>query len=303
MKRLSAIILFVSFFLLPLASHAGDCSKRKLYEGTAIIKSAVYLRDNCPTGNRLATLYAGEKVTIREVDEAGEFYLVESSAGTGFLYREFLTDITGGPLPEDQQPQVVYPGSIFPDLPPDHPYYEEIKDVTARGIVQGFDDGLIRADAPVSRAALAKILVEAVVDDSDIESAVLDPKTYSDANTDSWYAPYLQVARERGIMTGDAGKGTIRPGDNVTGGEAAKMIAVAFGIATGEPEEGKKWYDPPMDLLRELDALPFEDNRHVVTRGEMMFMVSTVLNADLTPYRVAVDEASSLGASESSEEE
>lgn len=272
------------FFILGIApALAGDCTVRDSVDWHATITSGVFLRSDCPSGDVVGTVPAGEVVQILEVDKYNEFYLVKTSVGTGFLFASFLKDINHSPLPGSEPiiPQS-YPNSIFIDLNPNHEYYDEIADLKEKGVVSGNPEGKILADMPVNRAELAKILVEAVVEDGMIEEAVLPQGIYTDVQAGAWYLPYLQIAREKGIMSGDqkagqTGATTVRPGDNANGGEVAKMIAEAFELEI-EMENNQAWYMPYMKKLEDLNVLPYESASHIVTRGEMMFMISKMLN-------------------------
>lgn len=270
--------IMVLFMLGTLPAMAGDCMTRDSVDWHATITSAVFLRSACPTGDIVGTVPGGEVVEILEVDRFNEFYLVKTSVGTGFLFASFLKDITHSPMP-GSDPQT-FPDSIFIDLDPNHMYYDEIADVKARGIVSGTPEGKILADDPVNRAELAKILVEATTDDTLIAEAVLDSGIYSDIEAGAWYTRYLQIAREKDIVTGDGSSGgitTVRPGDNANGAEVAKMIAVAFGLHVQPAGAGQSWYVPYMNELQTMGILPYEKPSHVVTRGEMMFMISKAL--------------------------
>jgi hypothetical protein len=94
----------------------------------------------------------------------------------------------------------------------------------------------------------------------------------------SWYTPYLKIAKNMGIMTRDEGKTTVRPAENANGAEVAKMIAEAFEIEVREKKSWEAWYAPYFEVLGENNALPYNKGDHKVTRGEMMFMVSVILN-------------------------
>ena len=294
-KFCSALMSFVLVLTLVPVALAGDCTKRSKVEWQATISSGVYVRDNCPTGKIVGTAPKGEVVEILEVDEHGDFYLIRSSVGTGFVYNSYLKDIVKSPkisreeakdqANKEYESQKVetkyYENSIFKDLDPNHKYYQHISDVKSKGIVSGNPDGTVQADMPIVRAALAKILVEATTDAEKIAKANLGKEVYSDVKLGEWYVPYLAIAKEKSIMTGDGGlkKGstTVRPGDKAKGAEVAKMIAVAFELELREAKSWEQWYAPYMEALDGLGALPFSSPDHVVTRGEMMFMVSTVL--------------------------
>ncbi|HMR00949.1 MAG TPA: S-layer homology domain-containing protein [Candidatus Gracilibacteria bacterium] len=278
MKKLFLSVVTMLLFIIGASpAFAGDCTARTQVDWHATITSAVYLRDNCPEGAALGVIPAGEVVQILEVDKYNEFYLIKTSVGTGFVFESFLKDIVQSPLPGSEP--TTFPDSIFIDLNPNHKYYDEIADVKEKGIVSGTPEGKILADNPVNRAELAKILVEATTEDTEIEGAKLSAGVYSDVQLGAWYTPYLEIARIKNIMTGDgSGTGitTVRPADNANGAEVAKMIVESFEIQV-DSKPGTKWYEPYMAALTAINAMPYNNPNHVVTRGEMMFMVSRVL--------------------------
>jgi hypothetical protein len=47
----------------------------------------------------------------------------------------------------------------FSDVPPDHPFHDEIEWMVASGIANGFSDGTFRGDAPLNRQAMAAMLM------------------------------------------------------------------------------------------------------------------------------------------------
>lgn len=275
------IVLFLFVLLFGVVSvpqvQAGDCKTRDKVDWHATISSATNVRIDCddhkgPVGTSVGVVPAGEVIRILEVDRYQENYLVETSKGTGFVFRSFLKDITESPLPRP----------VFKDLSFDHPYYEAIADVKERGIVSGTSDGNILPDAPINRVELAKILVEATTDDETISKASLADGIYSDVEESAWYLPYLGLARERGILTGDkprreGARVRVRPGDGANGAEVAKMIVIAFDLSVRSVVEGEEWYGPYLEMLRTKGALPYDQPDHPVTRAEMMFMISMVL--------------------------
>lgn len=278
-KPIFLILAFVFFFSFQAMVSAGDCTRRDLVDWHATITTSVNVRDNCPSGGVVGVVPGGEKVQILEVDKHGDFYKIKTSVGIGFVYQSFLKDIKKHPLNSDDDSGIAeYSNSIFKDLNPKHLYYHSIKKLKERGIVGGTSDGKILADDPINRVELAKILVEAIFDDERIKKATLPDGVYSDVQSNAWYLPYLFLAKEKDILTGDKGKRTVRPADAANGAEVAKMIAVAFDLEVRDLKSGEAWYEPYLETLRSLDALPYASARHKVTRGEMMFMISVIVD-------------------------
>ncbi|MGQ9497648.1 MAG: S-layer homology domain-containing protein [Desulfotomaculales bacterium] len=88
---------------------------------------------------------------------------------------------------------------------------------------------------PVTRGAFGAMLVKAA--GLPARSGQVDLGT--DVDSQSWFAPALAALKERGIMVGYP-DGTLRPGQPVTGAEAAVMVARTLGLfgTPGRPEAG-----------------------------------------------------------------
>ncbi len=88
---------------------------------------------------------------------------------------------------------------------------------------------------PVTRGAFGAMLAKAA------NLVVASGEVYpgKDVDPGSWYAPALAALEERGIVAGYP-DGSLRPGQPVTGAEAAVMVARTLGLfgTTGQPEAG-----------------------------------------------------------------
>jgi len=89
------------------------------------------------------------------------------------------------------------------------------------GIVEGYDDGSFRPDAPVNRAEALKILLET----TQLEplDSPFQQRTFSDVFEDSWFADYVNRVVEYDIVEGYE-DGTFRPDRHITRAEAAKIL-------------------------------------------------------------------------------
>lgn len=96
-----------------------------------------------------------------------------------------------------------------------------------KGYVSGYADGSFRPNAPVTRAAFAKLMNRAV---GFTEEAAI---SFSDVAAGDWY--YHEVARavSAGYTQGYT-DGTFRPNKDITRAEAAAMIARATGLTAQE---------------------------------------------------------------------
>ena len=96
------------------------------------------------------------------------------------------------------------------------------------GIVTGYPDGLSHLDRTLTRAELAKIIVNAI----GLEP-VTGVATYKDKNytASHWAAPYIEAATAAGILEGkDTVKGLFDPTGNVTVQELAKVLVTALDL-------------------------------------------------------------------------
>ncbi|WP_059050039.1 S-layer homology domain-containing protein [Paenibacillus senegalimassiliensis] len=94
------------------------------------------------------------------------------------------------------------------------------------GIVTGYPDGLSHLERTLTRAELAKIVVNAIA-----LEPVTGVATYKDQNYSAshWAAPYIEAATAAGILQGkDTVKGLFDPSGNVTVQELAKVLVTAL---------------------------------------------------------------------------
>ena len=243
-----------------------------------------------------------ERLLSFELSEPIQF---EVLMGEGFFSRYALTenDFEDGmatleftPLTDDSVLLGVYSGDItgrssqltptlFVDLANDNPYYQAIEYLKALGVVEGYDDHTFRADDPVSRVEILKMMYEAFMKEL-LAGSSLD---FPDTDPTAWYAPYVATAQYEGIVQGDGGTGYFRPGDSVNRVEAIKILSLALGVdvdpvVIGNPFEDVhylEWYAPYAQFGKQMNILPWEsdtlDVGETMTRGEVAEMIYRVL--------------------------
>ncbi len=145
------------------------------------------------------------------------------------------------------QPEEDMPEMTFSDLDENHPNYEAVEDLFARGIVEGYANGTFMPDININRAELMKILVESVMGTPD-ESVY--NSCFSDVH-DEWFAKYVCRAKDLGWIEGYS-DGSFKPANSVNNVEALKMVIEVTGIGV-DPVEGQEvpevmsgdvWYVP-----------------------------------------------------------
>ncbi|TSC79345.1 MAG: peptidase C1A papain [Candidatus Peregrinibacteria bacterium Gr01-1014_25] len=127
----------------------------------------------------------------------------------------------------DPLPSALLPPQSFTDLPATTE--DETGDATLKRriigtaafleIVEGYNDGTFRPDAPVNRAEALKILLEfASLPLPDSAPTI----AFTDVSEGDWFAPYLAEGLGHGVIRG-FDDGTFRPGAPITRAEAAKI--------------------------------------------------------------------------------
>ncbi|WP_342421217.1 S-layer homology domain-containing protein [Paenibacillus sp. FSL E2-0178] len=97
----------------------------------------------------------------------------------------------------------------------------QIAVVAAKGAIEGVGNGNFAPKSNVTRAEFAKMLIRAL--NLENNSA---KQSFSDVSSTSWYAPYVAVAAEKGIITGRSAA-QFDPNATITRAEMATMIARA----------------------------------------------------------------------------
>ncbi len=111
--------------------------------------------------------------------------------------------------------------------------------LVAKEVIGGYGDGTFGPDNPLTRAEAVKIALEAF--DYEIPETI-DELPYTDVELIAWYARYLQVAKETGIVSGFE-DGSFKPDNQVSRAEALKIIALAAGIDLSKISFGDSKYD------------------------------------------------------------
>jgi len=142
------------------------------------------------------------------------------------------------------------------------------------GIASGYPDGTFHPNDPINRAEFTKIIVGAVGLGTE---GLCKMASFSDVMGTEWYGPFSQAARCAGIIGGYS-DGTFRPADKINTAEAAKIVAKAFEL-TAEESETDPWFQPYMQAIRDIDALPSsaQDPAYLLTRGEVAEIIYRVM--------------------------
>lgn len=149
-----------------------------------------------------------------------------------------------------------------------------------KGIIDGYEDGSFKPKQAVTRAELAKMLVEVFK-----LTAVEGADTFKDIPEGAWYTDYVSIVSAAGLMAGT--EGNFRPTEVATREEAAYAVATAYQI-TGETEHVFKdhagiseWAAPAVEALVAggyIDGYPdgtFKP-QGTLTRAEMVTLLDKI---------------------------
>jgi len=182
---------------------------------------------------------------------------------------------TGAVFP-DQVPVTVAPddGTIFADVPTDHPYFSAVTWATAVGVVSGYEDGSFRPERSVSRAEFLKMMMATNTNLSLPES---DDVLFSDVRPREWFSPYITFAVGQKLASGYK-DGTFRPNASVTLGEALKMMYRFFLVPTVDPT-GEEWYSRYAEHAAENKILFSQDMNpeEELSRKDTVWMLLQIL--------------------------
>jgi len=155
----------------------------------------------------------------------------------------------------------------FDDVAANHQYAEAIGTLKARGVLQGYDDGTFRPDAPMQRDEFTKTVMAGRGDNEQFRGTDCFPDI-----KDGWSAPYVCTALQEGVVAGDP-DGNFYPTRLINFAEAGKILALAYGqdIDSWSPD----WYEPYARALESSQAIPnsVANFEHNVSRGEMAEMM------------------------------
>ncbi|WP_336633973.1 InlB B-repeat-containing protein [Lysinibacillus fusiformis] len=165
-------------------------------------------------GYRFDGWYQDEALTKRWADEI----LVRENIS---LYAKWIEL----PVEESESPQELKPSKpivTFSDVE-GHWAKEMMKELTTLGIIQGFEDGTFRPNAPISRMHVAVLLTR-----SFSLKKVREADGFSDVAFTHPYYEAIQALKQAGIV--DGSNGAFRPTENMTRAQLAKILVGLLGL-------------------------------------------------------------------------
>ncbi|WP_342558914.1 putative Ig domain-containing protein [Metasolibacillus sp. FSL K6-0083] len=139
---------------------------------------------------------------------------------------------TAIPIEQPEPSQPAQPIIPFHDVER-HWAKEMIEELTALGIIQGFEDGTFRPNAPISRMHVAVLLTRVFSLD-----AVREADGFSDVPSTHPYYEAIQTLQQAGII--DGANGAFLPAENMTRAQLAKVLV---GVLELTPEGTSSFVD------------------------------------------------------------
>lgn len=153
-------------------------------------------------------------------------------------------------------------------------------------IINSFSDGGFHPEATISKGEATVWLVEAAgipqcctgYSGSEVCDSICAAATFSDVPESNQYFPWIQAAKEAGILTGIYSGSTFSPGASLTQGQASQVIGNITGATVSRPPS----YTPAYSAAAN------------VTRAQMASLIAWNFNLPLklggTTYKTVLDE-------------
>ena len=127
----------------------------------------------------------------------------------------------------------------FTDFKPGDYGYEAVRALVDEGVLSGYQDGSFRPANPVSRAEFAKIIVNGLGLEDNLEPGAV---SFRDVPQDFWANRYIAICAAKCDIEG-LGDGTFDPQGKISGAQLAAILVRALpGAAAVEESAGDLWY-------------------------------------------------------------
>lgn len=107
------------------------------------------------------------------------------------------------------------------------PVQSAVEELTALGVINGYEDGTFKPGNDITRAELAKVIVIATGNASNADLLKSQKPNFSDVKANQWYTGYINVAEAKKLVQGYNKK--FRPSDKVKFEEVVAVLVRALG--------------------------------------------------------------------------
>ncbi len=116
-------------------------------------------------------------------------------------------------------------------------YATAVNELSALGIVNGYEDGTFKPDQKVTRAEVTKMVVAALAQTAAADAA-MGATAFADVAADHWASGYINVGSNSSGFINGMGDGTFAPEANVTYAQLVKMLVTSLGYGGMALQEG-----------------------------------------------------------------
>lgn len=144
-------------------------------------------------------------------------------------------------------------------------------------VIDGYADGTFKPDKEINRAEFTKIIIGSRFS-TELNNYSVATGCFSDTPADQWYAKYICLAKEKGVIGGYP-DGTFKPDQNINQAESLKIVLLAFQQPLGPA--GGQWYEQYLNTARNSGMLYFAPNNsagYQITRGEMAYFTAWLMS-------------------------
>lgn len=163
------------------------------------------------------------------------------------------------------------------------PVQSAVEELSALGIISGYEDGTFKPENPITRAELAKVSIIASGNEAAAKWMQAIKPEFKDVKTNVWYSGYINAAKAQGFVQGY--NGNFRPSAAVKFEEVVAIFVRSLGY-----KEAKLTGSYPFNYVlkaQEIGLFKGIDDVNVgsiANRGIVATLSSNALNAKLVTY-------------------
>jgi len=177
-------------------------------------------------------------------------------------------------------------------------------ELAAQGVIKGYSDGLARPQASLNRAEALKVVLNLQTANKQrvvhYQTNLPSEPLFWDMDQTQWYAPYVEAAFEKSLITGYS-DGSLRPGQVLRVGEAVALLMRSVGADLLKKNESARlspyienqsgeWYTSLINAAIDRNLIMHRGRLRLgnaITRGEffdMAYRLSVIRSTGVTAF-------------------